>query len=277
MRQGIVRGIARFATVSLVFAAFAAGARVRPAEAQEQLDEAEPFGAPAAEEPQKAWWVALEATVNGKYIWRGQNIVDDHVFQPSATVGYKGLSVNVWGNRDLTDANDQAGNFTEIDYTIDYSWDWKGVGFSTGAIYYDFPHSSAPETVEVYGSAAFDAPLSPSVTLYWDVDEADGAYASFGLGHTFADLWRPGRGVSMSLDVGASLGFASANWNNFYFGVDKSAFTDGLLTVAFPFQIGERWSVTPALNYSALLDDDIRDTSSDQSNFWGGVTLSYSF
>ena len=230
-----------------------------------------------AAEAERAWYFAIDATYNGKYIWRGQNLVDDHVFQPSVTVGYEGLSFNIWGNRDTTDVNNQGGNFTEIDYTVDYSWTWKGLDLSTGAIYYDFPHSSAPETVEVYGAVAVDTLLSPSFTLYWDVDEADGGYASFAIGHTFPDVWQPAENVSMSVDLSGSVGFASANWNNFYYGVDKSAFTDALVSLGLPVQFGERWSLTPAVNFSQLLDDDIRDTFSDQSNFWAGVTLSYSF
>ena len=36
-----------------------------------------------------------------KYVWRGQELSRDSiVLQPSATIGYKGFSVNFWGNTD---------------------------------------------------------------------------------------------------------------------------------------------------------------------------------
>ncbi|MFW6119155.1 MAG: hypothetical protein ACOC7S_02350 [Planctomycetota bacterium] len=226
---------------------------------------------------QSDWSLTLDATYNSKYIWRGINVVDDHVFQPSVTLGYKGLSANVWGNRDLTSINGNAGNFTEIDYTLDYSWSCGDAGFSVGAIYYDFPHSGGPSTTELYGSVGMDWPLAPTLAVYYDVDEADGAYLNLGVGHTFADVWTPSQDVAVSIDLGASVGFATSNYNRFYFGEDKSAFTDLLFSLGAPFAIGDRWTITPTVNFSQLLDDDIRDSTSDDTNVWGGVSLAYSF
>jgi len=38
-------------------------------------------------------------------VWRGQNLVDDWVLQPGASVVYKNLTASVWENLDLTDEN----------------------------------------------------------------------------------------------------------------------------------------------------------------------------
>ena len=121
---------------------------------------------------------------NGKYIWRGQNLVDDPVFQPGLSASYQGLTASIWGNLDLTNVNGNSGDFSEIDYTIDYSNkipDSEIVGFSVGAIYYDFPGTAAPGTTELYGGLSLDTFLSPSVTFYRDIDEADGLYISVGM------------------------------------------------------------------------------------------------
>jgi hypothetical protein len=125
--------------------------------------------------------VDLELTTSfqSKYIWRGQNIDDDPVFQPSLSASYKGFTVAVWGNLEMTNINGNSGEFSEIDYSIAYSGTvpgMKGIGYSVGAIYYDFPATDAAGTTEVYWGLNFDLPLSPSITVYHDVDEAEGAY-----------------------------------------------------------------------------------------------------
>jgi hypothetical protein len=231
----------------------------------------------------KDWSLTLDATFNGKYIWRGINLVDDPVFQPSVAFSYRGLTASVWGNMELTNTNtfpghgDTAGDFTEVDYILDYSWAWRGVNLSAGAIYYDFPNTSAPSTTELYGVVALDVLLAPSVTLYQDIDEADGTYVNFALGHTFEDVWQPSETVSMSVDLSGSVGLGSANFNSFYYGVDQTAFTDVLVSLGLPLEIGERWTVTPSLNYSSLLDDDIRGGMSNDGNLWFGTSLAFTF
>ena len=65
--------------------------------------------------------VGASADIFSKYVWRGQNLVDDWVLQPGASIGYGNLTASVWGNLDLTDENGYGGEFSEIDYTLDYS------------------------------------------------------------------------------------------------------------------------------------------------------------
>jgi hypothetical protein len=221
---------------------------------------------------------ALDLTYNGKYVWRGINTVDGAVFQPSATVAYGGLSFNVWGNMDLDDVNGQSGDFTEYDLTLDYSWTWDPVDLSVGTIYYTFPHSGdAPSTIEVYAGASLDVPLSPGITVYNDIHMADGAYISLSAGHALEDIWTPVEGVSVSAALDASVAYGTSNYNAFYYGEDSNAWTDALVSLSFPVSLGEHFSITPALNYSSLLDSDIRSNLSDDTNLWGGITLSCTF
>ena len=67
--------------------------------------------------------LAFEVTADymSKYIWRGQDFTDEPVFQPGATVAYKNLTLGVWGNLETTSVNGQSGDFTEVDYYVDYS------------------------------------------------------------------------------------------------------------------------------------------------------------
>ena len=220
----------------------------------------------------------LAATYNGMYVWRGIRVVDGPVLQPSASLGYGGLSVGGWGNMDLSGINDQDNNFTEIDLTVDYSWTWGSLNLAVGSVYYTFPHSSAnASTLEVYGSAGLDVLLSPSVTLYQDVDEAGGSYATFKVGHTFADLFRPLDSVPISLKLGGSLAYGSSGFNEFYYSTNSAGLADGVLTASLPVRVSKDLLLSPGVNYSTMLDGDIRDSLQEPDSFWAGVTLSYSF
>ena len=53
----------------------------------------------------------LTGDFNGKYIWRGQNLVDDPVFQPGLSAGYQGFTVGIWGNLETTNINRNSGEF----------------------------------------------------------------------------------------------------------------------------------------------------------------------
>ena len=83
----------------------------------------------------------LNADFVGKYIWRGQNLSYDPVFQPGLNISSNGLTAGIWGNMDLTNINGNKGDFSELDYSLDYSAAFPGieaVGYSVGVIYYDF-------------------------------------------------------------------------------------------------------------------------------------------
>lgn len=236
-------------------------------------------GVSQAEE--SALGIDVSADFYGKYIWRGQNLVDDWVFQPGVNFAYGNLSAGIWGNSDMHgDAGDnQDWEFTELDYYADYSStvpgaDW--LGYSVGVIYYYFP-GSVEETTEVYWGFSVDTLLSPSVTVYHDVDEADGTYVSFGIGHSIEQI---SDDLPVGVDVGLSVGWGDSDYNEFYWGsgVD-SELNDLALQVAFPVAMGS-WSVTPSINYVALLGDDVSDSNAyhdDDDYLFCGVSLSTSF
>ncbi len=220
----------------------------------------------------------LDVTYDGKYIWRGINTVDGDVLQPSGTVSYGGLSFNIWANMDLDNVNGQSGDFTEVDLTLDYTWSMDPVDVSVGGIYYTFPHSGqAPSTIEMYVGAEYDAPLSPSLTWYYDTKEADGSYLSLDVGHSFDNIWRAGEDVSVGASLDASVAYGSSNFNDYYYGTDSNGFTDALFTLSFPVSMPHDFSLTPAIKYSTLLDSDIRNNMSDEDNLWAGITVSYGF
>ena len=231
--------------------------------------------------------VTLDAA--GKYIWRGQALTDDPVFQPGVSIGVGGFTASIWGNMDLTDHKQgpgtpsEKGQFTEIDYALDYSGEAYGFGYSLGLIYYDFPHlTNDAGTTEIYGGLSKDMFLNPSITLYYDIDDINGAYISGGIGHTIEEIFSLGEGLPVNLDLSASLGWGSSGYTSSYWGAPatSSALNDLVLSAALPFDLGNGLSVTPFLTWVTLVDSDIRSTNaydSDSDYLFGGISLAAEF
>ena len=223
--------------------------------------------------------VSASADVVSKYVWRGQNVVDDWVLQPGMGIGYKGLTASVWGNVDLHGDAVDDGELNEVDYVIDYSSTFPGqdiLGYSVGLIYYDFPNTPFPGTAEIYGGLSASVPLSPSVTWFYDFDEADGSYVQFSVGHGFEKVTQWTTDAYCDLEVGASLAYASAGYDDYYFGVNDSAFNDLTLSAGVPITI-DNWTIKPIIAYSMMIDSDIRQATGKSDNLWGGISIAVEF
>ena len=225
----------------------------------------------------------LSSDYYSKYIWRGQNLNDESVFQPAVSVSAYGFTGSIWANLDLTNgsqsAPDNAGEFSEFDWSLDYTAVVPGtdkLSFSVGAIYYRFPNQIYKPTTEVYGGLSFDFPLSPSIKLYHDIDEIDGSYVQVGVGHIFEKIYVVNEKCYCGLQLGASIGWGSAGYNHGYFGVDNSKLNDLTLTAGLPFCI-DSWIIKPSVNFSTMLADDIRTATEKSDNVWWGIGLSTSF
>jgi hypothetical protein len=224
----------------------------------------------------------VSACFMSKYIWRGQLIDDDYAFQPSVGLSYGGLSASLWGNLDMTDYHDNSGEFTEYDWTIGYAGKFPGIDilkYSVGVIYYHFP-SSTLNTTEIYGGLGLDIPLSPTVTVYRDVDEYKGTYAAFSLSHSVEKIFELSPDMPVGLTASASIGWGNKAYNRGYWGgLDENALNDLTLALGFPMPV-LGWTFTPSVNYVTLLDSDVRkaDTYASRSDyFFTGLTLSKSF
>lgn len=229
----------------------------------------------ASAEEKKGPAVSFDVTPASKYVWRGLVLTDDPVLQPSFTISYKGLGLNMWANTDLTDVNGTPGEINELDYTIDYSFSVDKVDATLGLIQYTFPHTDYEPTTEIFGSAGLSVLLSPTVSLYYDVDQVHGLYGTVGISHGFP--LGEFKGISPSLDLSGSIGYGSSDYNDGYFGVDDSGFVDLLLTATLSIPIDEYLSVAPFVSFMQLLDSDLRNAVSDENATYFGATLSVSF
>ncbi len=225
-----------------------------------------------------------------KYVWRGLVVTDDPVLQPEIAADFLGFGASIWGNMDLTDYHRTSedpsglkGQMNEVDYNLHYGISLPLLKLEAGLIFYDFPNTNESATTEIYLSAAAGVLFSPSVSLYYDMDEIDGGYIQLGASHDVA--MSPGS----NLNLAASLGYGSKDYVQGYFGplpVDKALTTLGAgptnfqLSAALPYHLLPMVTVTPSVTYSTLLGDasDAADLAGNDKNaFFFGVTAGLSF
>jgi hypothetical protein len=246
-------------------------------------------------------------------MWRGQRLTDGWCFQPSATVGARGLSLNVWGNVDLQSVNEGdslllkenplavgspaglRGRMSEVDITASYAGEVAKVGFDVGLIAYLLPYTSEsdPSTTEVYGSVSLpSAPLAPKLTLYADVDESrkyaeTGLYFELTAEHSFELI---GSRLE-SIDLGARIGVTNGGYATYWYEEEMgSGLHDVGVGASAPIRLGRGWTSTLFVGYSRLIGK-YRDhqyvnlpewylgTAGQPSKYadtvWGGLTLSF--
>jgi hypothetical protein len=201
------------------------------------------------------------AGVASAYVFRGVVQNERAVLQTDATVALSGaaddvLSGTVWANMDLSNrtgdavfAGGQGGEFTEIDFVLDYARSFGSVATSVGVTNYNFPGVDVTSTTEVYAGAALETLLAPSLTAFYDVDEIEGLYLSAGVGH--------GIGLSerLSLDLAATLGWASSRQGAAYWGSDSSGITDAMVSAALGFSLDAHTSLTLSASQWVLFGD----------------------
>jgi hypothetical protein len=236
----------------------------------------------AADEQAVKFGISLD--YYSKYIWRGQVLSNKSVFEPAISANAYGFTGSVWGNMNLSNSDkivpDNAGEFSEYDWTLDYTNALpgvEGINYSVGVIYYRFPNQIFKPTTEIYGGLTLsNVPLTPSFKVYRDVDEADGSYLQLSVGHLFEKIYVADEKCYCGLQLGASIAWANKAYDDFYFGEDSGQFNDLTLSAGLPVCVGY-WTIRPSINYATMLADSIREVTYKSDNVWWGVGLSTSF
>lgn len=237
----------------------------------------EPLHAAVSEPPTGTF----DAPYVSKYVWRGINIVNASVMQPSLTFDSKGYTFQVWANVELTDENFYPGfglgkgKLTELDLTFQYNWNCGNLALSAGLIHYRFPNTGFASTTEVVLSAGFDGFLAPTLTVYQDVDQSDGTYANFSISHSLNTGVKVGQ-ENAQIEFSTGIGYGSKKNNQFYYGVGKNAAADWTLSASVPIAF-KGWTLTPGVFYSHLIDDAIGTSATRRSNVWFSLGASIGF
>ncbi len=221
-------------------------------------------GVPAA----RAADAVIDLPFLSAYLWRGMNFNDEPVFQPAATISSSaGFMVKTWGNLNLSDniGEDTAGKFSEIDVMASYTRALGPVSVSLGLTEYRFSNITKydwPGTREVFvGVGLTNMLIRPTLTFNYDYDEVDGWCGSFGLGYVCRNIER----LTVTADLW--IGVANGDYNTFYWAVsrdnfedvNKTALNDANARLGAAYKLCDNWSVAGYVQYTTLLDSDIKD------------------
>jgi hypothetical protein len=246
-----------------------------------------PFCALAEEEDKPT--ASAEVGAFSKYVWRGWEYSEDSVVvQPSVTVGYKGFSLNLWGNLDTHNKVTEESEYNETDYTVAYDTSIGDYEIGVGYVYYGV--KEVDDAAEFYASVcASKCPVAPTLTIYREVSDAQGWYLNLGVSHSFPLMGE------ITLDLAGSAGYYYSEDDDFV-EVDNHlnpttkryrSFHDGLISMGMTIPLHDYITLTPMMAYSFPLVDNADDLitydnqdsglSNNSSYFFGGATLSISF
>ncbi|MFH1242312.1 MAG: hypothetical protein V1689_08115 [Pseudomonadota bacterium] len=217
------------------------------------------------------------------YIWRGWQLSKDSlVIQPSATLGYKGFSMNVWGNLDTNQFNIDKANWNETDLTLSYERSFGPLSLGAGYIYYAL--DALDDQQEFYFTIGGDIILAPTFSVYKDITKVDSWYFNLGISHSF-ELPK-----GISLDLAASAGYYIINSRytitadgDEQVGNNYSALHDGVVSASLTIPFAKYFTCTPLIAYSFPLSSDAKNMlktdspSKKASHLFGGVTFSFCF
>jgi hypothetical protein len=245
--------------------------------------------------------IGADLYLYSSYVWRGTTLTNKPVAQPDLYVtfplGNASLTAGGWASIDLgkyddpvNDMSESGGsssfNFAEFDWWGELSYPVGKATLTGGVTGYRYPNDpNAPNsdflltnpfnTVEIYGKAAFDTPLSPKLSIYYDVDKVKGAYFEGNISHSLE------ASEKVSVDLGATAGFnagqgISADDPSFNFADD--GFTHLDLSAGVPFT-ASAFSITPVIHLVINSDERTKITSPTETHdvkLWGGVSISWS-
>jgi len=247
---------------------------------------------------------AFSVSTLTKYASRGyENTRDSIVVQPSLTVCYQGFSANIWGNLDTrpytpTPGKSYSGTWTETDSTFSYSKTFGFLNASAGYIYYalDAANTDAAKPLdsqEIYVAIGLNKLLTPTLTVYKEIDHYHQWYFLLGISHTIEF----NKVVSLKLSASASYllsedasTFPKYNSSSIATTDKYNNFHDGVISIQLPINATKYITMTLTLSYMFPLCDDakyemkgrgLQGTSApserDSSFLYGGLTFDFSF
>jgi hypothetical protein len=220
---------------------------------------AEAEGEPA----ERSWRAGVDVSVYSEYIWRGLDKYDTAV-SPSLYLRFPSFCIRATGIAETGGDADMG----EIDASFEYFLSAGPVDFSLGYMFYGYDDSPYSDTSEIFGKAAWNTgtPISPSLEMYWDIDEADALYTRFGV--AYADSIE-----KVNYKLLATLGAATDGFSETYFWTSESGLVDFEISFSMILPITEQITFEPFVGYSALIESSLGNHLEDDSNAYVGASL----
>jgi hypothetical protein len=259
-------------------------------------------GAPLRAEEEKPTGDFTTAALN-QYVWRGYELSRNSiVIQPSMTIGYKGFSINLWGNLDTKPYSPAAASYTgtwnETDLTLSYTTTLGLFNVGGGYIYYSLAPlnkdaADRDDSEELFATVSLNTLLSPTLTIYKEIDHYRNMYFLLGVSHV-VELNK-----MASLKLAATASYLLSTDAEKYPKYDTNAlattdkfsnFHDGTVSASLPIKVSNYVTITPTLSYIFPLTGDAKDemkglglkgtalpSERDSSFLVGGIMASFTF
>lgn len=206
-----------------------------------------------------------------KYLWRGFDLSGSQpVVQGGVNLSTNGFTLSYWTNVQASSdegAGLTAGEASETDITLDYTYANDNFSVSVGNIYYllDEPYNN---TNELYLGLTLKTILSPTVKLYYDWDEAEenGLFYTASVSHSFAPADKVSLAVGALVSYNDECDFSVGNysdWHNYE------------LSTSLTYAVTDQISITPSFVFSSPISDEAKDAI--DSEVLGGLTVTMTF
>ncbi len=218
----------------------------------------------------------LKLEVLSQDVWRGIIRDEKPVVQGTATVSHSsGLFAAVWANYALDSDSDFTGSseLNNMKYTLGYASELGNLAYSLGTIIYTKPNNSDNDsTYELFVNTSIkNLPVKPYLEVAYDINDLNGLYAKAGIEDQIAVS------ESLSLTVGAALGYGDSDWNEFFYKESRDSLVDGVVYTKLNYALSENASIGATLSYSELVDNATNEPKTTDNTVYGGVSYSHNF
>jgi hypothetical protein len=222
-----------------------------------------------------------------KYLWRGYDLSGGlPVVQTGVNLSTHGFTLSYWTNIQTKDddtdmdgvLNYTGGDITETDITLDYTFSpVDKLNVSVGNIWYDL-EDGLEDTKEAYLGLSLAVPMTPSVKIYYDYDQAEenGLFYTASVSHSFAVVDK------LNMSVGALVSYNDESDYSIPYAdpvtgknVSYSDWHNYELSASATYAITDQISITPSFVYSSGISDEAKDVI--DSEVLGGLTLTMTF
>ena len=225
---------------------------------------------PAQEGSDFGW--GFESDFVSQYVWRGIELSEGPVLQPSLWLSYKGATFSVWGNFVLSDEANQ-GQLNEVDFTLGYGFEYKNFFFGPLFLFYLYPHQDIAATGEVAPILGFQrGPFKLFTAQIFDMIAAPGAY--FGV---FGGSFEREFHEKFSLKTSAGFAWANEAFNDANFEISKFALNLFVWNLELHWTVKDPLYLRPHLKVSILLDEDLRGSVEHADLISGGLAIGIDF
>jgi hypothetical protein len=196
----------------------------------------------------------ISTDIFNKYIFRGYNLSEGNVIQPSGWISLKNFTFTFWSNIDLQNHLNKP-KCNEIDVVLTYAYTLQNLIFEPAFQFYFYPDTEeSPTTGETILSLSYnlnDFNIATSHSL--DFIEYKGSYyadASFGFEHWFND--------NSGINAQAGIGWGNPVFNETYIGIRESSIIAFLNLSYTQYTYGSLF-IKPKLEISKILNKEIEE------------------